>query len=177
MNEEEKLKKITRLLEKGCTMLANHHDCGAPLFRCNGKILCPICSSGTSKADDASIEETNAVVTKDIDDTKTFSNTRARDEEALASTAEHAQSLDQDHREEDRHGTGYTNTDSEMRVLNSSESLQDSEFEITKQTVKTAVLFRLKDLASDIKEEKDLCRLRDQLDCAESALKLISSLK
>jgi UPF0148 protein len=171
------LKKITRLLEKGCTMLANHHDCGAPLFRCNGKILCPICSSSTAKADDAPIEETNAVVTKDADETKGFSNTRAGDEEALASSVEHVKSFEQEDREDDRHGTGYTNMDSEGLGQNSCESPQDSEFEIIKQSVKTAVLFRLKDLALDIKEEKDLCRLRDQLDCADAALKLISALK
>ena len=44
MNEDEVLAKITRLLEKGCTMLASHHDCGAPLFRCQGDIVCPVCS-------------------------------------------------------------------------------------------------------------------------------------
>lgn len=175
MNDEEKLKKITKLLEKGCTMLADHHDCGAPLFRCNGKILCPICSSGTSKADDASIEKTNAVVTKYVGDIEAFRNTG--DEGALASNVGRAQSLDQEHREDNRHGTDYANMDAERLIQNSCESLQDSEFEITKQSVKTAVLFRLKNLALDIKEEKDLRRLRGQLECAEAALKLISALK
>lgn len=44
MDEDEVLNKITRLLEKGCTMLATHHDCGAPLFRCQGEVVCPVCS-------------------------------------------------------------------------------------------------------------------------------------
>jgi UPF0148 protein len=44
MDEDEILARITRLLEKGCTMLASHHDCGAPLFRCQGEIVCPVCS-------------------------------------------------------------------------------------------------------------------------------------
>ena len=34
-------------------MLASHHDCGAPLFRCQGDIVCPVCSfedqSGSAK--------------------------------------------------------------------------------------------------------------------------------
>ncbi len=42
-DENRKLQKITRLLEMGGTMLANHHDCGAPLFRYQGKVLCPVC--------------------------------------------------------------------------------------------------------------------------------------
>jgi UPF0148 protein len=44
MDEDEVLSKITRLLEQGCTMLATHHDCGAPLFRCQGEVVCPVCS-------------------------------------------------------------------------------------------------------------------------------------
>jgi UPF0148 protein len=44
MDEDEVLSKITKLLEQGSTMLATHHDCGAPLFRCQGEIVCPVCS-------------------------------------------------------------------------------------------------------------------------------------
>jgi len=44
VDEDAVLYKITRLLEQGCTMLATHHDCGAPLFRCKGEIVCPVCS-------------------------------------------------------------------------------------------------------------------------------------
>ncbi len=46
MEEDEILARITRLLEQGCTMLASHHDCGAPLFRCQGEVVCPVCSFG-----------------------------------------------------------------------------------------------------------------------------------
>jgi UPF0148 protein len=49
MDEDEVLKKITRLLEEGCTMLATHHDCGAPLFRCKGEVVCPVCSFETNE--------------------------------------------------------------------------------------------------------------------------------
>ncbi len=48
MDEDEVLKKVTKLLEEGCTMLATHHDCGAPLFRSKGEIVCPVCSFGTN---------------------------------------------------------------------------------------------------------------------------------
>ncbi len=41
--EEDKIKKITALLEKGGTMTASHHECGAPLFRYQGKTVCPVC--------------------------------------------------------------------------------------------------------------------------------------
>ncbi|MCS3923801.1 Sjogren's syndrome/scleroderma autoantigen 1 family protein [Methanosalsum natronophilum] len=43
-NEDEKVKKISRLLELGATMLAQHcEDCGAPHFRYSGQIICPVC--------------------------------------------------------------------------------------------------------------------------------------
>ena len=63
MDEEEMLRRITGLLEKGCTMLATHHSCGAPLFRCKGEIVCPVCSTGvrmdteTSAADEKASRE------------------------------------------------------------------------------------------------------------------------
>lgn len=41
--EDDKIKKITALLEKGGTMTASHHECGAPLFRYQGKTVCPVC--------------------------------------------------------------------------------------------------------------------------------------
>jgi UPF0148 protein len=31
-------------------MLATHHDCGAPLFRCHGEIVCPVCSAETDRS-------------------------------------------------------------------------------------------------------------------------------
>lgn len=41
--DDDKIERITKLLEKGGTMLATHHDCGAPMFRYQGKIVCPVC--------------------------------------------------------------------------------------------------------------------------------------
>jgi len=42
---DDNVKKISRFLESGGTMLATHCDaCGAPLFRFKGEIICPLCS-------------------------------------------------------------------------------------------------------------------------------------
>lgn len=50
-NEEDiKLDKIGKLLELGGTMLANHCECGAPLFRYHGNVICPICDSNSKEA-------------------------------------------------------------------------------------------------------------------------------
>jgi UPF0148 protein len=42
-DSEDNIQKITKLLEKGGTMLATHHECGAPMFRYQGKVVCPVC--------------------------------------------------------------------------------------------------------------------------------------
>ena len=47
--EDIKLDKIGKLLELGGTMLANHCECGAPLFRYHGNVICPICDSKSKK--------------------------------------------------------------------------------------------------------------------------------
>lgn len=42
--EDDKVQKISNMLEIGATMLAQHCNvCGAPMFRYQGQVLCPIC--------------------------------------------------------------------------------------------------------------------------------------
>ncbi|MEZ5334194.1 MAG: Sjogren's syndrome/scleroderma autoantigen 1 family protein [Methanolobus sp.] len=42
--DDDNIKKISRMLEIGGTMLAQHcANCGAPLFRYQGRVLCPVC--------------------------------------------------------------------------------------------------------------------------------------
>lgn len=45
--DEESISKISRMLEIGGTMLAQHcAECGAPLFRYKGNVICPVCDTG-----------------------------------------------------------------------------------------------------------------------------------
>jgi UPF0148 protein len=49
--EEKDLQKVTKMLEHGGTMLAKHCDqCGAPLFKYQGKIVCAVCDSKREEA-------------------------------------------------------------------------------------------------------------------------------
>ncbi len=42
--EDDKVQKISNMLEIGATMLAEHCGvCGAPMFRYQGQVLCPLC--------------------------------------------------------------------------------------------------------------------------------------
>lgn len=62
MDEEEAIGRITKLLERGCTMLAAHHDCGAPLFRCKGEVVCPVCSFEKAEASSSSTTTRSGLV-------------------------------------------------------------------------------------------------------------------
>lgn len=50
--EEESIKKIGRFLELGATMLASHCQCGAPMFRYQGQIICPVCEVKKPEAEE-----------------------------------------------------------------------------------------------------------------------------
>jgi UPF0148 protein len=177
MDEEEKIKKITRLLEQGCTMLASHHECGAPLFRHKGEILCPVCSTIDTDYHKKAVGETKIddLAKKDIG--KCDRNTEVsycRDSDPgpksdLASSSVEAK----------RHQYLTENDlqmDVEKLVVPSISSSDESELKNAKLALKSAVLSRMKDLALNIEREQDLSRLKFELDCAEMALKLLGIL-
>ena len=181
MDEEEKLRRITSLLEQGCTMLAAHHNCGAPLFRRKGEIICPICSLSSMDSSDKSIRERDTSVSMNVDENKVLGSLNIEGDDR-SSRVGSEQSVDREYRENDRKVSNDPNIESATlgpaRLAKKlGESEHYSEFEITKHVLRTAIICRLKDLASDIKEEKDLCRLRSQMDCVDVALRVINSLK
>ncbi len=49
-SDDEQVKKISRLLELGGTMLAEHCNmCGSPMFRYRGNVICPVCETREEK--------------------------------------------------------------------------------------------------------------------------------
>ncbi|WP_440951574.1 Sjogren's syndrome/scleroderma autoantigen 1 family protein [Methanococcoides sp. FTZ1] len=51
-DSDDKIKQISRLLELGGTMLAQHcNTCGSPMFRYHGEVLCPVCQGQGVGAD------------------------------------------------------------------------------------------------------------------------------
>jgi UPF0148 protein len=59
---DDKIQMITKLLEKGGTMLATHHDCGAPMFRYHGKIVCPVCDFQEKKEEQQQSRESSQIL-------------------------------------------------------------------------------------------------------------------
>jgi UPF0148 protein len=151
MDEDEVLGKITRLLEQGCTMLATHHDCGAPLFRCQGEVVCPVCSFPDKSSSIALAEGsgTASQLEKSFPEGETLSQ-----KEAIASSSR---------RSETRDGIWYEG--------------EDAEFIRAKANLRASLLCRLGELTAGLEVEQDLDKLKKQLDCIEGLLRAFRSMQ
>lgn len=153
MDEDEVLSKITRLLEKGCTMLATHHDCGAPLFRCQGEVVCPVCSfadkpyspTGAEPSGLSRIEEDE----KSNFDRAHLQEKGKKDDLPLGQAAKPAGM--------DRQG--------------------DELLMAAMGDLRACLLHKLQDLTAALEDEQDLDKLKKQLDCLEGLLRAFRSLR
>lgn len=152
MDEDEVLGKITRLLEKGCTMLATHHDCGAPLFRCEGNIVCPVCSF-----EDGSLLPERGQ-----------SGAMIRDKEDEKPVMNRAHLLQRDER----------SSSPCLEVEQPDPGSQDDvDLLMAKGNLHAVLLLRMKELTAALQEEQDLDKLKKQMDCLEGLLRVLRSLK
>lgn len=155
MDEEEILDRITHLLEKGGTMLATHHDCGAPLFRFQGQVVCPVCSfseqgqSSQMAQPDITPKATDSYRADEAAEPPRSSQSRP-DESGVSDKARDRQAI----------GT-YPDRRSREHIL---------------RQVRDALLARMEGLASEVREEQDYDQLRSQLDCLEAALRALQIL-
>ena len=60
--EDKDLEKVTKMLERGGTMLAKHCECGAPLFKYQGKVVCPVCDAKKQEQAQQAQEQTHLAV-------------------------------------------------------------------------------------------------------------------
>jgi UPF0148 protein len=155
MDEEEMLQRITRLLEQGCTMLATHHSCGAPLFRCRGEIVCPVCS----------FAEGQSAPSPGKDQGVPFMPEKAGGEGqrgAEMTGAQEASSSLQPSAGVEEPGLGATRASQEEPNI---------------AYLRESVMRKLRDLTAAMEGEQDLDKLRRQLDCIEGALKVLRSME
>ncbi len=153
MDEDEVLSKITRLLEQGCTMLATHHDCGAPLFRCQGEVVCPVCSFPDESLPAAGTLPPGSSSAAQRDESVSEREPALRREEAMKSLLERSQAGD---------------TFSGER--------EDAELMQVKARLRASLLHRLSDLTAGLEAEQDLDKLKKQLDCVEGLLRVFRSM-
>jgi UPF0148 protein len=170
MDQDEILKKITGLLEQGCTMLAEHHGCGAPLFRCKGKILCPVCSFGTEKLIDMQAKEAEMIDSKPAEAIR-----EANEMEMLRSTISIVAKAQERCESSQEKPLG-----PEERSTTSVQHLAESPLidrpEIIEPFLRKALSYKLRELSGNVKAEQDLDRLRAMLDCIEVAIRVLNAL-
>ena len=153
MDEDEVLSKITRLLEQGCTMLATHHDCGAPLFRCQGVVVCPVCSFP---------DESN-------------SPARAQPPGLSGAEEEEKSNFDRAHLQE-RGEIDDQPAGSGAKPARKGEQ-DDEELMTAIGNLRASLLHRLRELTAALEDEHDLDKLKKQMDCLEGLLRVFRSLQ
>lgn len=144
------LGRITRLLEQGCTMLATHHSCGAPLFRCKGEVVCPVCSF-------------EPVSEEPVKGPAPISSGQEGPVEGQAELPAG------DARSGARPGSSGQEAGSERPK---GDYMHEAEVLLA-----ASLLHKIRDLAAKIESEQDLERLQKELDCAVSLLQVLESLK
>ena len=152
MDEDEVLSKITRLLEQGCTMLATHHDCGAPLFRRQGEVVCPVCSFA-----DEPDSPTKSAAFWFI-----RSQNWTKNQILIAHICRR----------------GGSRRSAEVRAKPARKGEQDDEELMTAiGNLRASLLHRLRELTAALEDEHDLDKLKKQLDCLEGLLRVFRSLQ
>lgn len=151
MDEEEMLKRITRLLEQGGTMLATHHTCGAPEFRYRGQVVCPVCSFKEASTPDIASEEkegpSDAVIRRGVQEEK-----KPTDDVSIKSAPSY-------------------------KAMSYAGATSYEELCAEEADLRRVVLSKLKELTVGIEKEQDLDKLRKQFDCIEAALKVLRSME
>ncbi|MBC7085382.1 MAG: hypothetical protein H5T43_03300 [Methanomethylovorans sp.] len=161
--DEESITKISRMLEIGGTMLAQHcSECGAPLFRYKGNVICPVCDTGNKYC----IKPAEKHLDKQEDYSSELSagiNSKIQ----VPSSVNVISSSDNKFSEVDERNF----INSEVLVQNkavSGESLQCLEEILTTKIIM---------LARSMQQEQDLSRINEFLKLIEKSLDIIDKLK
>lgn len=188
MNEDEVLAKITRLLERGCTMLASHHDCGAPLFRCQGNIVCPVCSFQEEPLSAMGLPATEAGWGKDektpdpsreqLPQMQMKSPGSAMQEDHPGQSVAEDQSDRSMDRDQSDHSVELDRSGRSVGSGQSDRSIQDDALlGSVKDNLRSVLLLRLRELTDSLRAEQDLDKLERLLDCLEALLRVLRSLQ
>lgn len=174
--EEEAIRRITKLLGLGGTMLAEHHDCGAPLFRYGGKVICPVCSFDELFGDAPTVSEEMGPGGPGVG----FPS--PGEEGPVSRGVEGASGRvagERDHRPEER---SFSRLPLAKPVSPSREGEEGAmevrgEADLIKEELRRSILYRLGKLSDKVRNEEDLSRLKSELECMEEALKVLITLE
>ena len=183
-------------------MLASHHDCGAPLFRCQGDIVCPVCSfedesvsamrgpaSETVSGEEERRSDLSRAQLLQMHETPSRRGIKKDRSDRSAERGEPDQSAErgQPDRSADRSQSDRSADRSQSdRSADRSQSdrsregypsiLDEVQFHSVENDLRSALLFRLHELTASLRAEQDLDKLKRLLDCLEALLRVLKSL-
>ncbi len=167
MDEDEMLKRMTKLLEQGCTMLASHHACGAPLFRCKGEIICPACSLEEGMTSAAGVGAQSA---QEMQAQGSVSGIDALSERAAPAAVQKATMSEAE--------AGKTEAGEAGGAGLGKAEISDRDALISaKAVLRQTLLHRLKELTGGVESEGDLDKLQRQLACIERIMNILKALE
>jgi UPF0148 protein len=153
-NDDDKIQKISKMLEIGGTMLAQHCDsCGAPMFRYKGDVRCPVC--------------------KETEDPRTRLQPKASSEAAPAiksggtPVTEHIVP----------HATQVPElTEKPISAATGSKDISDLPEGLTAE-LESLLMEKMISLARSMQDENDNRRISDSLDIIEHSISIIEKMK
>jgi UPF0148 protein len=165
-NEEDiKLEKISKFLEQGGTMLAQHCECGAPLFRFKGEVICPICDSNSNN-DKKKQKEIKIPKDSAIEQSPSQISTPPVNEIPTTFPINPP--------------SGFSTNLPPSPNIQSNKSIgipQDSMSPETSDFIKTTLTNKIVQLSLDLQRETDLSRIKQQIEAIESGTKALNNLK
>ena len=174
-------------------MLASHHDCGAPLFRCQGDIVCPVCSfedesvsamrgpaSETVSGEEERRSDLSRAQLLQMHGTPSRRGIKKDRSDRSAERGEPDQSAERgqpdrsaDRSQSDRSADRSQSDRSRERYPS---ILDEVQFHSVENDLRSALLFRLHELTASLRAEQDLDKLKRLLDCLEALLRVLKSL-
>lgn len=168
---DDMVKKISRMLEIGGTMLAQHCDiCGAPMFRYQGKIMCPVCES---------VEDPRAKMQQKMENEAIPVNEAAPVTAGVSSAGSEMDEIRVQATMEDTVKTDVPLqrtepkiTEKKSREYPAGRSVSSSATELESLLMKKMI-----SLANSMNSEDDVRKISDQMDMIERCLSIIDKMK
>lgn len=162
-DDNYKVKQISRLLESGGAMLAQHCNvCGAPFFRYHGEILCPVCSTFGEQPITSSKEASNEEKPVSASSQSSAATTSPAGVESTSSKEVSA---------------SVKSTELQKPAVNDVVSSTVSTKDVEFQYIKKVLLLNIEDIALKLVGESDISKLAQRLDLIERTLTLAERVK
>jgi len=169
--EDIKLDKIGKLLELGGTMLANHCECGAPLFRYHGNVICPICDSNSKGA--IKSQEKTEKTHREPEKNPPFASSQAEQKIQKVQASEETTPLT-----ENQHFIEVPKPLTEVQQVTVQPTGTHSNIsQETYEFISNTIINKIVQLCLDLQRETDQGRIRQQMEAIESGTKALKNLR